>query len=62
MLLDRPSNEQLTPTEEDLIWRFRFYLSEDKRALTKFLRCVDFNDPIEAKQAIELLERFTVCF
>ena len=52
----RPPTEVLAPDEKDLIWRFRFYLCRDKRALTKFLRCVDWTDASEAKQAAELME------
>lgn len=37
------------------MWRFRFYLSRDKRALTKFLKSVVWSDPGEVKQAVEEL-------
>ena len=57
-LFIRPPTEVLTPDEKDLIWRFRFYLCRDKQALTKFLRCVDWSDQAEAKQAAELMERW----
>lgn len=36
-LTTRPSSDPLTSVEKDLIWRFRFYLSKNKKALTKFL-------------------------
>ena len=39
-LTTRPSSDPLTSVEKDLIWRFRFYLSNNKKALTKFLYCV----------------------
>ncbi|KAK6092919.1 Phosphatidylinositol (PI) 3-kinase [Batrachochytrium dendrobatidis] len=45
----------LTAEEKDLLWKFRFYLTRDKKALTKFLKCVIWTDPTEAKQAVELL-------
>jgi len=38
-----------------LLWKFRFYLTRDKKALTKFLKCVIWTDPVESKLAIELL-------
>lgn len=41
--------------QRDKIWRFRFYLSRDKRALTKFLKSVVWTDPGEVKQAVEVL-------
>jgi phosphatidylinositol 3-kinase len=34
------------------VWRFRFYLSHDKRALTKFLKSVVWSDKGEVSQAI----------
>jgi hypothetical protein len=49
----------LTSEEKDLLWKFRFYLTRDKRALTKFLKCVIWTDPTEIKQATELLSQWT---
>ena len=49
----------MTSEEKDLLWKFRFYLTRDKRALTKFLKCVIWTDPTEVKQATELLSRWT---
>lgn len=51
--------QELTSEEKDLLWKFRFYLTRDKRALTKFLKCVIWTDPTEVKQATELLSRWT---
>ena len=49
----------MTSEEKDLLWKFRFYLTRDKRALTKFLKCVIWTDPTEVKQATELLSQWT---
>eukprot|EP00040_Diaphanoeca_grandis_P008590 m.45750 g.45750 ORF g.45750 m.45750 type:complete len:858 (+) comp20050_c0_seq1:187-2760(+) len=57
-LIRRPPTQVLTNDEKDLIWRFRFYLVKQKKALTKFLRCIDWNDPVEIKQAIEILDKW----
>ena len=35
---------------KQLLWKFRFSLKEDRFALTKFLKCVDWGDAHEAKQ------------
>jgi phosphatidylinositol 3-kinase len=43
-------------SEKDVLWKFRFYLTREKKALTKFLKCVVWTDPIETKQAVELLD------
>lgn len=45
----------LTSEEQDLIWKFRFYLMNQKKALTKFLKCVNWEVKNEAKQALALL-------
>ncbi|KAI8980284.1 kinase-like domain-containing protein [Pilobolus umbonatus] len=50
-----PPTQTLTPEEKDLVWKFRFYLTRDKRALTKFLKCVVWTDSTEVRQAVDLL-------
>ncbi|CAG8435890.1 679_t:CDS:10 [Funneliformis caledonium] len=54
-ILKYPPTQPLTEEEKDNIWKYRFYLTREKRALTKFLKCVVWTDPTEAKQAVELL-------
>ncbi|CAO3673179.1 unnamed protein product [Umbelopsis vinacea] len=54
-ILAYPSTKTLTAEEKDLAWKFRFYLTRDKRALTKFLKCVVWTDPTEVRQAVDLL-------
>ena len=51
-ILSYPPTRALTRDERDLVWRFRFYLSHDKRALTKFLKSVVWSDKGEVSQAI----------
>jgi Phosphoinositide 3-kinase family, accessory domain (PIK domain) len=50
-VLKLPPNKVLHVEDKALLWRFRFSLTQDKRALTKFLKCVDWSDVSEAKQA-----------
>lgn len=47
-----------TREEKDLLWRFRFSLVDNRRALTKFLLAVDWTVESEAVQAAELLEQW----
>lgn len=54
-ILAHPPTRTLTGYERQLLWRFQFSLTSDKRALTKFLRCVDWSDAQEAKRALELM-------
>lgn len=39
-----------------MMWRFRFSLISEARALTKFLKCVDWGDAQEARQAADLMQ------
>lgn len=54
-ILNYSPSQVLTLEEKDLIWKFRFYLTRDKRGLTKFLKSVTWRDPNEVKQAVEVL-------
>ncbi|GAA95268.1 uncharacterized protein L969DRAFT_92472 [Mixia osmundae IAM 14324] len=50
-----PPTQPLTPDQRNMIWKYRFYLSKDKRALTKFLKSVVWSDLGEVEQAIDVL-------
>ena len=39
-----------------MLWKFRFSLTRDKKALTKFLSAVSWGDAVEEKQAVDLLQ------
>ncbi|KAI7891262.1 kinase-like domain-containing protein [Mucor mucedo] len=54
-IMSYPPTQPLTPEEKDLVWKFRFYLTRDKRGLTKFLKCVLWTDPTEVRQAVDIL-------
>lgn len=51
--------QELKPEEKDLVWRFRHHLSRDKRALTKFIKSVNWQDQGETRQAIDILPKWT---
>lgn len=53
-----PTHE-LNPEEKDLIWKFRHHLTREKRALTKFVKSVSWNDQSEARQAVQMLPKWT---
>lgn len=40
---------------QDLVWNYRFYLKNQNKALTKFLKCISWKTESEVKQALELL-------
>ncbi len=52
-ILKLPPNKPLHADDRALLWRFRASLTSDTRALTKFLKCVDWGDALEAKQVGE---------
>ena len=50
-----PPGQPLSRKEQELIWRFRFVLVNDPRAITKFFKSVDWSDASETSQAIDLM-------
>ncbi|XKL66682.1 hypothetical protein PGB90_010102 [Kerria lacca] len=57
-IVNYPPTKQLTTEEQDLIWKFRFYLSNQKKASVKFLECVNWKLPGEARQALDILAQW----
>ena len=51
--------QELNGEEKDLIWKFRHHLTRDKRALTKFIKSVAWHDQAEARQAVQILPKWT---
>ncbi|MCJ1458858.1 Phosphatidylinositol (PI) 3-kinase [Mycoblastus sanguinarius] len=51
--------QELNAEEKDLVWKFRHHLTRDKRALTKFVKSVAWHDQSEARQAVQLLPKWT---
>jgi len=58
-IVNYPPTKTLSAEEQDLIWKFRHYLSSNKKALAKFLKCVKWEIPGEEGQALELLGKWT---
>src|ERR1700733_1038157 len=54
-ILNYAPSQPLNSEEKDLICEFSFYLTRDKKGLTKFLKSVTWRDPSEVKQAVEVL-------
>ncbi|XP_062191805.1 phosphatidylinositol 3-kinase, root isoform-like isoform X2 [Phragmites australis] len=53
-----PPTRTLEVDEKQLVWKFRFSLMSEKKALTKFVRSVDWSDNQESKQAVELIGKW----
>lgn len=58
LLLSKGPLEEITSHERDDIWKFRYFLLRDKRALTKFVKCVNWKNQREARQAAPLLDKW----
>lgn len=58
-IMEYSPTHELSPEEKDLVWKFRFYLTRDKRALTKFVKSVSWSDAAEVKQAVSLVYKWT---
>eukprot|EP00005_Dracoamoeba_jomungandri_P012443 CAMPEP_0174272932 /NCGR_PEP_ID=MMETSP0439-20130205/52808_1 /TAXON_ID=0 /ORGANISM="Stereomyxa ramosa, Strain Chinc5" /LENGTH=922 /DNA_ID=CAMNT_0015363763 /DNA_START=16 /DNA_END=2782 /DNA_ORIENTATION=+ len=57
-ILNYPLTHILSTDDKEFIWKFRFYLRNNARALTKFCKCVDWTYHKDRKQAIKLLEEW----
>jgi phosphatidylinositol 3-kinase len=58
LLMAKGPLEEITSHERDDIWKFRYFLLRDKRALTKFVKCVNWKSTREARQAAPLLDKW----
>jgi phosphatidylinositol 3-kinase len=59
VILSYGPTQELSAEEKDLIWRFRYYLTRDKSALTKFIKSVNWRDVGEARKAVDILPKWT---
>lgn len=59
LIISYPPTHVLSPEEADLVWKFRYHLTRDKRALNKFVKSVNWGDQGESKQAKNVLSRWT---
>ncbi|KAK0669580.1 kinase-like domain-containing protein [Cercophora samala] len=59
MIMSYSPTHTLSPEEKDLIWKFRYHLTRNKKALTKFVKSVNWLDQAESKQAVQVLGKWT---
>ncbi|KAM9947807.1 hypothetical protein ACTFIW_008177 [Dictyostelium discoideum] len=57
-ILKQPPNTKVTSKEALLIWRFRYYLTNNKKALTKFLRCVEWSESHQKNEALSIMPKW----
>lgn len=59
-IIAKSSSSELEDSEKGLLWTFRNHLIRQPEALPKFLRTVYWNDPVETKQAVNLLQKWSM--
>ncbi|KAK3363487.1 kinase-like domain-containing protein [Lasiosphaeria hispida] len=59
LIMSYSPTHTLSPEEKDLIWKFRYHLTRNKKALTKFVKSVNWQDLAESKQAVQVLGKWT---
>ena len=57
-ILNYAPTHELSTNEKSLIWQFRYYLTQEKKALAKFVQSIDWHSKQEADEAIELMYRW----
>ncbi|XP_044761219.1 phosphatidylinositol 3-kinase catalytic subunit type 3 [Coccinella septempunctata] len=55
-IVSYPPTKQLTNEEQDIVWKYRFFLSNQKKALSKFLKCVRWTQNSEVNQAMHMMD------
>ena len=53
-----PPTLRLREEERELIWKFRYTLTSETKALTKLLKCVDWSDQREVHAALLLVQEW----
>lgn len=56
LFIQLPSSQPLSIELKDLVWKFRYYLKQNHKALTKFLRSVNWDESTEVQEALALIE------
>lgn len=54
-IVSKSPAQELTSDDKILLWRYRYYLTKRKQALTKFVKSVSWDDEAESGQAVEVL-------
>lgn len=52
-----PPTQHLSEDEKEMVWKFRYFLTNNKRALTKFVKSVDWSRSYDQAEAYSLVDR-----
>ena len=59
-LVQLPPTTRLREEDRELLWKVRYSLTKEQRALTKLLKCVDWTDAREVHQAHQLVQQWAL--
>lgn len=57
-ILNYPPLHEISINEKGLLWKYRYYLRTNKKALVKFLRIVHWESEKESKEAAKLIDEW----
>mmetsp|Transcript_226 Transcript_226/g.287 ORF Transcript_226/g.287 Transcript_226/m.287 type:complete len:600 (+) Transcript_226:69-1868(+) len=57
-IVSYPPHKALTTVEKELIWKFRYFMAKNPKSLPKFLQCVDWKDPQNVVQGVEMIDKW----
>eukprot|EP01132_Coremiostelium_polycephalum_P006787 gene6787-8421_t len=57
-ILRSPPTTKISGREIILLWKFRYYLSNNKKALTKFLKSVEWNETGQKNEALAIMPKW----
>ncbi len=55
-IIDLPDFTNLSVEQKALLWRYRYSLTNNKKALAKFLQCIDWTKEKEEKEGMNMLK------
>ncbi|SCV04750.1 LAMI_0H18778g1_1 [Lachancea mirantina] len=55
-IINYPPGTQLSSHEKGLIWKYRYYLMGNKKALTKLLQSTNLNEENERKEVLDMMD------
>ncbi|CCH41615.1 Phosphatidylinositol 3-kinase catalytic subunit type 3 [Wickerhamomyces ciferrii] len=57
-ILNYSSVQELSQYEKNLVWKFRYFLINNKKGLNKLLKSINFSDETERKEALKLIYKW----
>lgn len=57
-ILSYSSVQELSQYEKNLVWKFRYFLINNKKGLNKLLKSINFHDDNESREALKLLYKW----